>query len=120
MSLAQENVIGFKVYAPAVRGVDDRPVAIIHAMERAFPNLRLQWRISDEGQPIPLPDRDAWVTRGRADGPGLPLLCNGDESYPVTISGWEGPASSASGGLPQLEIHSHVPLEAAAIAAAAN
>jgi hypothetical protein len=35
------------VYAPALVGDDSRPVAVVHGMERAFPGLRLGWRISE-------------------------------------------------------------------------
>jgi hypothetical protein len=107
-------------YAPALAEHDDRPVAIVHAMERAWPGLRLDWKISDGGQCIPLPQRDAWVAQGRVDGPGIPLLCNGDENYPVTISGWGRPAGISSGGQLQFEVHAELPRDAAGIVAAAN
>ncbi|REG27293.1 hypothetical protein ATI61_110300 [Archangium gephyra] len=110
----------FTVYAPALAGDDSRPLAVVHGMERAFPGLRLEWKISDEGRPVPLPQRDAWVSRGRADGPGIPLLCNGDESYPVTIYGWARPAGVSSGRQPQFEVHADLPLDAAGMAAAVD
>jgi hypothetical protein len=106
------------VYAPALVGDDSRPVAVVHGMERAFPGLRLEWRVSEDGRPIALPRRDAWLAEGTKDG-GFPLVCNGDESYPVMISGWELPAGSAPGGQAQFEVHAHLPPDAVGIAAAA-
>ncbi|WP_395844910.1 DUF5953 family protein [Archangium violaceum] len=51
-------------------------------------------------QAVPLSQRDAWVAKGRRDGPGIPLVCNGgDASSRVTISGWERPASRLKGSL---------------------
>ncbi len=105
------------VYAPALVRDDDRPVAVVHAMERAFPGLHLGWMISEEGQRIPLPDRDAFITRERKDG-GFPLLRNGDDTFRVTVTGWESPASSSPGGQAQLEVHAKLPLEETGIAAA--
>ncbi|MBM7114848.1 DUF5953 family protein [Archangium primigenium] len=100
------------VYAPALVRDDGRPVSVVHGMERAVPGLRLEWTVSDEGVCTPVSQRDAWVSHGRVDGQGFPLLCNGDESRPVTVFGWELPADSAPGGQPQFEVHAHLPLEA--------
>ncbi len=50
---ATQDDVGIIVYAPALVGVDNRPLAVVRAMERAFPGLRLEWTISDEGQFIP-------------------------------------------------------------------
>jgi hypothetical protein len=108
------------VYAPALVRNDSRPVAVVHGMERAFPGLRLEWTVSDEGQCIPVSQRDAWVSHGRVDGPGFPLLCNGNENYPVTVFGWELPADSAPGGQAQFEVHAHLPPDVMWIAAAAD
>lgn len=105
------------VYAPALEDGDGRPRAVVHEMERAHPGLRLEWTISDEGQFIPLPHRDAWVAEGTADGE-VPLLCNGDEEHLVTVYGSKMLASEAPGGLPEFEVHAHLPLDAAHIAAA--
>jgi hypothetical protein len=104
-------------YAPALAGADSRPVSAVHAMERAFPGLRLEWKVSAEGRPIALPQRDAWVRQETKDG-GFSLLCNGDESYPVTIWGTENPAITSPGGQAQFEVHAGLPLEAAAISVA--
>jgi len=107
------------VYAPALAGDDSRPVAVVHGMERAYPGLRLGWRINEKGQFIPLPQRDATLAQERSDG-GFPLISNGDESALVTVSGLQNPASSAPGGQAQFEVHAKLPLKPAAIAAAAD
>ncbi len=107
------------VYAPALTGDDGRPLAAVEGMERALPGLRLAWRISKEGQPIALPQREAWLAETAASGK-FGLLCNGDESYPVTIGGLRGLASESPGGQPQLQVHAKLPQDAAAVAAAAE
>jgi hypothetical protein len=107
------------VYAPALVGDETRPVAIVHAMERALPGLQLGWLISDDGQRIPLPDRDAYVARERRDG-GFPLLRNNNDHFRVTLTADECPASSSSGRQAQLEVHARLPLAPEAIAAAAD
>jgi hypothetical protein len=119
VTATQRNDLRILVYAPALVGDDARPLAIVRAMERAFPGLRLEWTISDEGKLVPLPQRDAWVAQGRSDG-GFPLLCNGDEGYRVTTYGLEIPADSGPGGQPLFDIHAALPLNAAGIAAAAD
>ncbi|MCY1043051.1 DUF5953 family protein [Corallococcus sp. bb12-1] len=120
MPATQENELRITAYGPALSGADDRPLAVVHGLERALPDLRLAWRVSDEGKPVLLPQRDAWIAQGRADGPGFHLLCNGDEGYPVTIFGWERPAGSSSGGKPLFEVHAGLPLDAAVNVAAAD
>jgi len=87
-------------------------------MERAFPGLRLEWTISREGKLIRLPQREAWLAQGRPTGRGFRLICNGDESYRVTVSGWESPAGLSPGGQAQFEVHAALPLDATGIAAA--
>lgn len=96
------------VYAPELMGDDNRPVAVVRGMERAFPGLRLEWRVSEDGHPIALSQRDTWLAEETRDG-GFPLVCNGDESYPVMISGWEMPADSSPGGQAQFEVHAELP-----------
>jgi hypothetical protein len=120
MPATRENELAITVYAPLSVGTDNRPVAVVHAMERALPGLNLGWMISDEGQFIPLPERDSWVSRGRPDGTGFPLVCNGNESYLVSVTGRETPAGSSPGGQAQLVISVALPLDAAGIAAAAG
>ncbi|WP_044889432.1 DUF5953 family protein [Myxococcus hansupus] len=104
-------------YAPNLVGSDGRTLAIVRGMEQALPGLRLEWEVGDGGQPIELPHRAAWLadaaTRGR-----FPLLCNGDASYPVTVSGMRRSASASPRGQPQLQIHAKLPLDAAVRAAA--
>jgi hypothetical protein len=107
------------VYAPDLVGNDGRTLAAIEGMERALPGMRLAWEISKEGQPIALPRRDAWLAEAAARGE-FPLVCNGDESYPVTISGRRRPASASPGGQPQLRVHAKLPQDAAGVASAAD
>ena len=61
------------VYAPALVGKDGRTVDVIHGMEKALPGLRLRWRLSDSGRPIPLPQRDAWLVESIEDHPSKHL-----------------------------------------------
>src|SRR6218665_750629 len=114
-----ENSLGLIVYAPALVGDDGGPLAVTHGLERALPNVRVEWKVSKEWRPIALPRRDAWLAEAAARGE-FPLLCNGDESYPVTLYGLETSARSASGGQPLLDVHAQIPLVEAVIAAAAD
>jgi len=118
MPTTQSSLV-LSVYAPGLAGDYSRTLAVIHGMERAFPGLRLEWTISDEGRFIRLPQRDAWLAQNRKEG-GFPLLCNGDESCLVTLSGRERPAGLSPGGRPQFQVHAELPLDAAGIAAAAD
>ncbi|HLL02456.1 MAG TPA: DUF5953 family protein [Myxococcaceae bacterium] len=113
-----ENTLGIKVHAPALVGDDGRPVAVVHAMERALPGLRLEWTVSDDHQLIHLPQRDVWLAQAKRNG-GFPLVCNNDEHYPVMISGLALSARSGAGGQALLDVHAKVPLDAGMIAAAA-
>ena len=106
------------VYAPALTSDDGRPLAAVEGMERALPGLRLAWRVSEAGQPIALPQRAAWLAKSVADGE-FGLLCNGDESYPVTMDGRRGSAISSPGGEPLLLVHAKLPQEEPVVAAAA-
>ncbi len=107
------------VYASALMGDDGRTLAAIEGMERALPGLRLAWEVSKEGQLIALPQRDVWLAEAAARGE-FPLVCNGDESYPVMISGRGRLASASPGGQPQLQVHAKLPQDAAVVAAAAD
>jgi hypothetical protein len=118
MPTEQEN-LGIILYAPALVGNDGRPLAAVRAMERTLPGLYLGWKVSNNGRPIEVPRREAWLSERTPDG-GFPLVCNGDESYPVMISGWERPAGISPGGQPLFEIHAELPLDAAVIAAATD
>ncbi|HLL54255.1 MAG TPA: DUF5953 family protein [Myxococcaceae bacterium] len=115
MSLVLPNDLRIIVYASALAGDDSRPVAVVHGMERAFPGLSLDWTISDEGQRIPLTQRDAWVAREKMDG-GFPLLCNDDQHHRVTLTGWEIPGGVSPGGQAQFQVHAKLPLDATGIA----
>ncbi|QAT86228.1 hypothetical protein EJ065_4680 [Corallococcus coralloides] len=108
----------FIVYAPALVGKDGRTLDVVHGMERAFPGLRLAWRLSDGGRPIALPRRDDWLVEKIEDG-GFPIVCNGDEGYPVTVMGWGRLGILKPGGQPQFEVHAEMPLDEPVIAAAA-
>src|SRR5689334_22971034 len=99
MTISRES-LHLIVHAPALTNEDGRPLAVVQAMERALPGLRLAWTISDEGQFIPVSD-NARAVRNKTDG-RYPLLCNGSEEYLVSISRWEPPASQNPGGMLQL------------------
>ncbi|WP_414641259.1 DUF5953 family protein [Archangium sp.] len=87
-------------------------------MERALPGLRLAWRLSKAGRPIALPQRAAWLAESVADG-AFDLLCNGDERYPITMSGFRESAISSPGGEPPLLVHAQLPQDELVVAAAA-
>jgi Family of unknown function (DUF5953) len=106
------------VYAPALVGKDGRTLAVVHGMEKALPGLRLEWQLSEGGRPVALPQRDAWLAQ-KAEGGGFPLVCNGDESYPVTMTGGGRSGLFSPGGQPQFEVYSKLPLDEPVIAAAA-
>ena len=107
------------VYAPALTSDDGRPLAAVEGMERALPGLRLAWRVSDAGRPIALPERAAWLAESITDGE-FGLLCNGDESYPVTMDGRRESAISSPGGEPQLLVHAKLPQDDAVVTAAVD
>jgi hypothetical protein len=117
--MTARRTLGIIVYAPELVGSDGRSLAVVHGMERALPGLRLEWRVAKDGRPISLPQRDAWIAEEARDG-GFPLVCNGDESHPVTVSGWGRPARLSAGGQSQFEVHAKLPLDEAVIAAAAD
>ncbi len=110
--------LGIVIYAPALVGKDRRTLDIVHRMEKALPGLRLEWRLSEGGRPIALPQRDAWLAENTVDG-GFPLVCNGDASFPVTVTGWGRPARLGPGGQAMFEVHAKLPLDEPVIAAAA-
>lgn len=111
--------LGMIVYAPALVENDGRTLSIVQGMEQALPGLRLAWKVSKEGQPIALPQRDAWLLEGTRDG-GFPLLCNGDERSAVTVTGWERRARLSPGGQALLEVHAKMPLDEPVVVAVAN
>ncbi|HYO55464.1 DUF5953 family protein [Archangium sp.] len=110
--------LGIVVYAPALVGNDRRALDSVHGMERALPGLRLEWRVTERRRLAALPQRDAWLVERIEDG-GFPLLCNGDESYPVTISGRGRSGLFSPGGQDQFEVHARLPLDEPVIASAA-
>jgi hypothetical protein len=110
--------LGIIVYAPALVGNDRRTLDSVHGMEKALPGLRLEWRLSNGGRPIALPQRDAWLLEKIEDG-GFPIVCNGDQSYPVTVWGSERAGTFSPGGQAQFEVHAKLPLDEPVIASAA-
>ncbi|WP_434382869.1 DUF5953 family protein [Melittangium boletus] len=106
------------VYSPALVGNDRRALDSVHGLERAFPGLRLDWRVTERRRLAALPQRDAWLVGSIEDG-GFPLLCNGDESYPVTVSGRGKSGLFSPGGQDQFEVYAELPLDESVIAAAA-
>ncbi|WP_338023845.1 DUF5953 family protein [Archangium primigenium] len=88
-------------------------------MERAVPGLRLDWTVADDHQLRPLPQRDPWLARSTRNG-GFPLVCNHDESHPVTLFGVEVPAILGPGGHALFEVHAELPLETSVLAVAAD
>ena len=107
------------VFAPALTSDDGRPLAAVEGMERALPGLRLAWRLSEAGRPIALPQREAWLAESAAGGE-FGLLCNGDESYPVTMDGQRLGPSDSPGGEPLLQVHAKLPQDEPVVAAAAD
>ena len=114
-----QNTLSIKVYAPALEEDPIRLVAAVNALERAFHGLHLTWTVSAEHQLVPLPQRDEWLAQTWMAG-GIPFVCNNDEHSPVTMSALELPATSGPGGQPLLDVHTELPLNTTAIAAAAN
>ncbi|NVJ26730.1 MULTISPECIES: DUF5953 family protein [Myxococcus] len=117
--MTAQSTLGLIVYAPALLARDGRALAVVQGLERAFPGLRLDWKVSEDGRPTVLPQRDAWLDEESKEG-GFPLVCNGDESSPVMIYGLQTPARRAPGGQPLLDVHAELPLDEAVIAAAAD
>lgn len=107
------------VYAPALVRDDKRPLAAVHGLERALPGLRLEWTVTERRRLAALPQRDAWLAEAASRGE-FPLLCNGDERSPVTLSGRLRSAPVSPGGQPQLQVHAKVPLDAALLAKGAD
>ncbi|WP_224366474.1 DUF5953 family protein [Hyalangium versicolor] len=116
--MTQQRTLTLITYAPALMGKDGRTVDVIHGIEKALPGLRLKWRLSGSGRPIALPQRDAWLVESIEDG-GFPIVCNGDKSYPVMVSGMENSGLFTAGGQPQFEVHAEMPLDEPVIAASA-
>jgi len=105
-------------YASALIDDDTRPLAVIQAMERGLPGLRLAWTIDAEGF-VPEPEGDARVSV-RIDDGGFALYCNGNEENLVTLSGHEVPARLSPGGKPQLDVCAQWTMDEAELGAAAD
>jgi hypothetical protein len=118
MTAAQKYLVVI-THAPALTEHDDRPAAVIQAMERALPGLRLEWTTSEKEDLIALPHRDEWMVANMRDG-GFPFLCNDDDDHLVTVAGMENPNGLAAGSPPHFEVHADMPLDAAGIAAAVD
>jgi len=117
--MTTQNRLVLTVYAPALVGDDKRTLAAVHGMEKALPGLRLEWRVTGGRRLAALPQRDGWLVEKIKDG-GFPLVCNGDESYPVTVMGRGSSGLFSPGGQALFEVHAKLPLDAAVIAAAAE
>ncbi|OJT22610.1 hypothetical protein BO221_22890 [Archangium sp. Cb G35] len=118
MSATQKDQMTMIVYAPALAVDDGRPLAVVHGMESAVPGLCIGLMISDEGQLVPVQDRDALVARESKRGE-FPTLRSIDDNFRVRVMGWGKPAGMSPGGRAQFEFHVSVPLSADGIAAAA-
>jgi hypothetical protein len=105
------------VYAPPLTAGDGRALAAVHGLERAFPGVQLAWWLARGGRPIALTQRDKWVSEAAAHG-SFPLLCNGDESYLVTMRAHAFSGDIEAGRHPVTQIHANIPLDTAGIAAA--
>ena len=111
--------LGIIVYAPALVREDGRTLAIVQGMERALPGLRMEWEVSENGRLIELPQRDTWLVGRTKDGE-FPLMCNGDERFPITVYGLQTSAPHAPGGQqPLLDVHAKLPLDTVVISEAA-
>ncbi|WP_223742441.1 DUF5953 family protein [Corallococcus sp. AS-1-12] len=105
------------MFAPALEGAYSRTLATVHGLERALPGLRLEWTVTEKRQVAAVPQRDAWLTKEATRGE-FPFICNGDERYPVMISGHTRSWHASPGGQSQLQVHANLPLDTAVIATA--
>jgi len=104
--------------APVLLADDTRPLAVIQAMERGFPGLRLAWTISAEGF-VPAPEGDARII-ARTRAGGFALYSNGNDAHLVTITGRTMPGALCPGGKPLLDVYAKWPVDAAGLAAAVD
>jgi hypothetical protein len=117
--MTSRSALILNVYASALVRDDNRTLAAVHGLERAMPGLHLGWRVTERRRLTALPERDAWLAEATQRGE-FPLVCNGDESHPVTIYGLHRSAYVSPGGRPQLQVHADLPLDAAVIEAAGD
>ncbi|WP_370640431.1 DUF5953 family protein [Myxococcus sp. XM-1-1-1] len=103
---------------PVLAGHEQRAHAVVQGMERAVPGLRLDWTVAESRKMVELPQRDAWLAQATHAGE-FPFLCNGDERWPVMVSGAQKPASLSPGGHPSFEMSAKLPLDAVGLAAVA-
>jgi Family of unknown function (DUF5953) len=104
--------------APALVADDRRPLAVVQAMERGMPGLRLAWTTTAEGF-VPAPEGNARIIARTRDG-GFALYCNGNNARLVTITGSQVPAALSPGGKPLLDVYAKWPMDATGLAAAAD
>jgi hypothetical protein len=114
----QEHLV-LTIHASALADADSRPITIARGMEQALPGLRLNWELSSTGQPIALKQRDNWLDASTLDGQ-FPILCNGDENYPIMLHGMKTLAGNAPGGQVLCTIHAQLPLDASTTTAATS
>ncbi|WP_404371697.1 DUF5953 family protein [Corallococcus coralloides] len=117
--MTAQGPLVFNIFAPALVGADSRTLATVHGLERALTGLRLEWTVTEKRQVAAVPQRDAWLTKEATRGE-FPFICNGDERYPVMISGYTRSGHASPGGQSQLQVHANLPLDTAVIAAAIN
>jgi hypothetical protein len=117
--MTKRRTLIFIVNAPALVGKDRRILDSVHGIEGAIPGLRLEYRVTERRRLAALPQRDAWLLENIEDG-GFPLVCNGDDKHPVTVSGRGRSGLFSAGGQDQLEVHAELPLGEPMMAAATN
>jgi len=105
--------------APPLVADDGRPLAVVEAMERGMPGLRLAWKIGAEGRLIPATQGHKRVIARTRDG-GFALYCNGDMQRLVTMTAREVPSALCPGGRPQLFINAKWPVDEAGLGAASD
>ncbi|RKI73115.1 hypothetical protein D7X55_06110 [Corallococcus sp. AB049A] len=102
----------FVAHAPALVPGDERGVLAVRAMEQVFPALNLSWTSGDEGQFVPVTQRDAWIARELRAG-GITLLCNGDDAFLETLNSYSDlrPLDESASQRPHYEVHAEWPVE---------
>ncbi|MFB1482611.1 DUF5953 family protein [Corallococcus sp. RDP092CA] len=112
-------MLSIKVYGPALKGDDPRPLAVVRAVERSLPDLRLEWAVAEDHQVHHVSQRAEWLARAQNSG-GFPMLCNNDEHWPVTVFGLGLSANSGPGGKALFEVQVELPMTEPVLAAAAD